>query len=136
MASDNSGHVKLIGGNTMTRSISIPSSRTGVGFLPKFSPEWASVIDVATFKNEIKEVIFSHQINSICYKVYQDKEKEANKSISNGTYNLMTAALALVILSVICAAVFCYIEPLYTIDNASTILLFSTCGAAGVVWRH
>lgn len=140
MASDNSGQVKQIGGNflpenTRTRSI-IPSSRTGVGFLSKFNPEWTPVIDEATFKNEIKEVMFSHQINSICYKVYQNKKKEANKSISNSTYNLMTAALALVTLSVICAAVFCYIEPLYTIDNASTILLCATCAAAGVVWHH
>lgn len=119
--------------NTKTRSI-IPSSQSGVGFRSKYNPEWAAVIDQATFEKEIKEVCLSDvQVNSICYKVYQAKKQEANKSITTGTYNMMTLALALIVLSVVCTATFCYIETLYTYGNAPRILLYSTCSAAGVV---
>lgn len=121
--------VRYLPENSVSRSI-VPASGSGVGFVTKYNPEWEAVIDADTFAREIKEVDCSHQINHICYKVYNDKKAEATKSIPSIIHNQLRVALCMIALALFSLLTFSYFDRYYETESWQSAALYGTCGLA------
>lgn len=110
----------------------IPASGSGVGFVTRFNPEWAPILDKETFEHQMKEVRVFDQVNHICYKVYNDKKAEALKSIPTFIHNQLKTALLLISLSLFAILVFSYIDAFYNSPMWQTVTFYTICGLATV----